>query len=37
MSMHEALIRAMRLPGDNDTVQHLHEGGLATANVDTSR
>lgn len=35
MSMHEALVRAMRLPDDNDTVQHLHEGGLAIANVDT--
>jgi hypothetical protein len=35
MSMHEALVRAMRLPDDNDTVRHLHEGGLAIASVDT--
>ena len=35
MSMHEALIKAMHLPDDNDTVRHLHEGGLAIANVDT--
>ena len=35
MSMHEALVRAMHLPADNDTVRHLHEGGLAIASVDT--
>jgi hypothetical protein len=35
MSMHEALVRAMHLPDDNDTVRHLHEGGLAIANLDT--
>ena len=35
MSMHEALVRAMRLPDSNDTVRHLHEGGLAIASVDT--
>jgi hypothetical protein len=35
MSMHEALVRAMRLPEDDDSVRHLHEGGLAIANVDT--
>ena len=35
MSMHEALVRAMHLPDDNDTVQHLHEGGLAIASIDT--
>jgi hypothetical protein len=35
MSMHEALIRAMHLPDDSDTVRRLHEGGLAVASVDT--
>ncbi len=35
MSMHEALIRAMHLPEDSDTVRQLHEVGLAIANVDT--
>jgi hypothetical protein len=35
MSMHEALTRAMRLPDSDDSVRHLHEGGLAIANVDT--
>jgi hypothetical protein len=35
MSMHEALVKAMHLPDDNDTVRHLHEGGLAIASVDT--
>jgi hypothetical protein len=35
MSMHEALVQAMHLPEDNDTVRHLHEGGLAVANIDT--
>jgi hypothetical protein len=35
MSMHEALVRAMHLPEDSDTVRHLHEGGLAIANIDT--
>jgi hypothetical protein len=34
MAMHEALIKAMHLPDDNDTVRHLHEGGLAIASVD---
>jgi hypothetical protein len=35
MSMHEALVRAMHLPDDSDTVRRLHEGGLAIASVDT--
>ena len=35
MSMQEALVRAMHLPADSDTVRHLHEGGLAIANIDT--
>ena len=35
MSMHEALVQAMHLPDDSDTVRRLHEGGLAIASVDT--
>ena len=35
MSMQEALVRAMHLSADSHAVQHLHEGGLAIANVDT--
>ena len=35
MSMQEALVRAMHLSADSHAVQHLHEGGLAVANVDT--
>jgi len=35
MSMHEALVQAMHLPDDSDTVQRLHENGLAIASVDT--
>ncbi len=35
MSMQEALVRAMHLPEDSDTVRQLHDGGLAIANVDT--
>jgi hypothetical protein len=35
MTMQDALVRAMHLPDDNDTVRRLHDGGLAIANVDT--
>ena len=35
MTMQDALMRAMHLPDDSDTVRRLHEGGLAVANVDT--
>jgi hypothetical protein len=35
MTMQDALVHAMHLPDDNDTVRRLHEGGLAIANVDT--
>ncbi len=34
MSMQEALVRAMHLPDDRDTVQQLHRSGLAVASVD---
>jgi hypothetical protein len=35
MTMQDALVRAMHLSDDNDTVRRLHDGGLAIANVDT--
>ena len=35
MTMQDALVRAMHLPDDNDTVQRLHEGGFAVADEDT--
>ena len=35
MTMREALLEAMRLPGDSDTVQRLHESGFAMATEDT--
>jgi hypothetical protein len=35
MTMRDALVRAMHLPDDSDTVRRLHEGGLAIANEDT--
>jgi len=35
MTMQDALVRAMHLPEDNDTVKRLHEGGLAVADEDT--
>jgi hypothetical protein len=33
--MQDALIEAMHLPADSDTVRRIHEYGLAVANVDT--
>jgi hypothetical protein len=33
--MQDALIEAMHLPADSDTVKRIHEYGLAVANVDT--
>jgi hypothetical protein len=35
MTMRQALVDAMRLPGDGDTVQRLHQSGLAIADEDT--
>jgi hypothetical protein len=35
MSMHEALVQAMHLPDDSDTVKRIHERGLAIADEDT--
>jgi hypothetical protein len=35
MTMQEALVKAMHLPDDSDTVQRLHEGGFAVADEDT--
>ena len=35
MSMRQALVQAMHLPEDSDTVRQLHENGLAIADVDT--
>jgi hypothetical protein len=35
MTVRDSLIQAMRLPDDSDTVQRLHDGGLAVANEDT--
>ena len=35
MTMQEALVQAMHLQDDSDTVQRLHESGLAVADEDT--
>jgi hypothetical protein len=35
MTMRQALVEAMHLPDDSDTVRRLHESGLAVADVDT--
>jgi hypothetical protein len=35
MTMQDALVRAMHLPEDSDTVRRLHEGGFAVADEDT--
>ncbi len=35
MSMQDALINAMHLPADSDTVRQLHANGLAIADEDT--
>jgi hypothetical protein len=35
MSMRQALVQAMHLPDDSETVQHLHANGLAIADEDT--
>jgi hypothetical protein len=35
MTMEEALLRAMHLPDDSDTVRRIHESGLAIGNEDT--
>jgi hypothetical protein len=35
MTMEEALLRAMHLPEDSDTVRRMHESGLAVADEDT--
>ena len=35
MTMRQALVQAMHLPDDSDTVRQLHQNGLAVANVDT--
>ncbi|MFL5726240.1 MAG: hypothetical protein ACJ765_12860 [Chloroflexota bacterium] len=35
MTMQQALIEAMHLPEDSDTVQRIHEFGLAVADEDT--
>jgi hypothetical protein len=35
MSMQQALIEAMHLPEDSDTVARIHEYGLAVADEDT--
>jgi hypothetical protein len=35
MTMREALVQAMHLPSDSDTVRQLHESGLAIADEDT--
>ena len=35
MSMQQALIEAMHLPEDSDTVSRIHEFGLAVADEDT--
>ncbi len=35
MTMQDALVRAMHLPDDSDTVRRLHEGGFAIADEDT--
>ncbi|NJD29610.1 MAG: hypothetical protein FIA92_15135 [Chloroflexi bacterium] len=35
MTMREALLSAMHMPDDTDTVRRIHEFGLAVANEDT--
>jgi hypothetical protein len=35
MTMREALLSAMRMPDDTDTVQRIHDFGLAVADEDT--
>ena len=35
MTMQHALLQAMNLPDDSDTVRRLHENGLAVTNEDT--
>jgi hypothetical protein len=35
MSTEDALIKAMRLPPDSDTVKRIHEYGLAVADEDS--
>jgi hypothetical protein len=35
MTMREALVQAMHLSDDSDTVRRLHESGLAVADEDT--
>ena len=35
MTMEEALLRAMHMPEDSDTVRRIHESGLAVADEDT--
>ena len=35
MTMQQSLIEAMHLPEDSDTVQRIHEFGLAVANEET--
>ena len=35
MTMQQALLKAMHLPEDSDTVQRLQESGLAIVDVDT--
>ena len=35
MTMQDALVQAMHLPADSDTVRRLHESGLAVTNEDT--
>lgn len=35
MSMRQALVDAMHLPDDSETVRRLHESGLAIADEDT--
>jgi hypothetical protein len=35
MTMRQALVDAMRLPGDSEAVQRLHQSGLAIADEDT--
>jgi hypothetical protein len=35
MTMQDALVKAMHLPDDSDTLRRLHEGGLAVADEDT--
>jgi hypothetical protein len=34
-TMREALVKAMHLPDDSDTVRRIHESGLAIADEDT--